>query len=170
MIKKIIFFFAWIGIFTMSIIGMTYIVMPTYFVSVNTTTLLFKFTVFNISLLYAGISILKLLSNFQKQDDYILKTEHGSVHISTETVKNLIKEELNSDRDIKSFKIDCGNKGRKYFVKISLDLLSNDSLAVKTSEIQGIVKELLEKKLDLKVDYIEVKISKVSIKKDLIEK
>lgn len=98
-----------------------------------------------------------------------MKNEHGLVSISTETVKNLIKNQLSQDKDIKSYKIDCGNRGRKYFVKINLDLISNESLSVKTVEIQEKVKELLEDKLDLKIDKVEVKISKVSIKNDLTE-
>lgn len=169
MLKKIIFFFSWIGIFFISLFGIAYIVAPSHFTNIDTGSFLFKAVVFNICLVYIFVSILKLLSNFKKQEDYVMKNEHGSVHISTDTVKNLIKDQLSQDRDIKSYKIDCGNKGKKYFVKINLDLISNDSLSVKTIEIQENVKELLESKLDLKVDKIEVKISKVSIKKDLTE-
>ncbi|MBC2851387.1 alkaline shock response membrane anchor protein AmaP [Cetobacterium sp. 8H] len=169
MVKKIIFFFAWVGIFVISIMGIAFIAMPKYFVTVDMSSLLFKLTVLNISLVYMFISILKLFSNFSKQEDYIIKNDHGSVHISTDTVKNLIREILSKDRDIKGLKIDCGNKGKKYFVKINLDMISNSSLSTKTTDIQSLIKDNLEEKLDLKVDYIEVKISKLSIKKDLVE-
>ena len=169
MVKKIIFFFAWVGIFVISIMGIAYIAMPKYFITVDMSSLLFKLTVLNISLIYMFISILKLFSNFPKQEDYVIKNDHGSVHISTDTVKNLIREILSKDRDIKGLKIDCGNKGKKYFVKINLDMISNSSLSTKTTDIQSLIKDNLEEKLDLKVDYIEVKISKLSIKKDLVE-
>lgn len=164
--KKVIFFFAWIGIFLLSVTGMAYIAVPKYFVTVDTTTLIFKVVAFNICLLYLFICILKLSSNFSKTEDYVIKTEHGSVHISPDTVKNLIRELLSKDKDIKGLRIDCGNKGRKFFVKISLEILSNSSIANKTLDIQSFIKNSLEEKLDLKVDEIEVKISKLSMKKD----
>ena len=143
--------------------------MPQYFSTINTSSLIFKAVVFNICLVYICISILKLLSNFSKEKDYVIKNEHGSVHISTDTVKNLIKEILSKDNDIKGLRIDCGNKGSKYFVKLNLDMVSNNNLSNKTVDIQNLVKNNLEQKLDLKVDYIEVKISKLSIKKEGVE-
>ncbi|MDX8335714.1 MULTISPECIES: alkaline shock response membrane anchor protein AmaP [Cetobacterium] len=169
MIKKIIFFLAWIGIFTMSILGIGYITMPQYFSTIDTSSLIFKAVVFNLCLVYVCISILKLLSNFSKEKDYVIKNEHGSVHISTDTVKNLIKEILSRDSDIKGLKIDCGSKRNKYYVKLNLDMVSNNNLSNKTVDIQNLVKNNLEQKLDLKVDYIEVKISRLSIRKDSIE-
>lgn len=153
----------------MSITGIGYITMPQYFITINTSSLIFKVIVFNICLIYACISILKLLSNFSKEKDYVIKNEHGSVHISTDTVKNLIRESLSKDNDIKSLKIDCGNRGSKYFVKLNLDMISNNNLSAKTIDIQNLVKANLEQKLDLKVDYIEVKISRLSARRDSME-
>lgn len=169
MIKKLIFFFAWVGIIIIAVTGIGYITMPQYFTTIDTSSLMFKAVVFNICLIYICISILKLLSNFSKEEDYVIKNEHGSVHISTDTVKNLIREILSKDSDIRGLKIDCGNRGSKYFVKLNLDMVSNNNLSTKTVDIQNLIKTNLEQKLDLKVDYIEVKISKLSIKKDLIE-
>ncbi|MGL5797458.1 MAG: alkaline shock response membrane anchor protein AmaP [Cetobacterium sp.] len=169
MIKKIIFFFAWMGIFVMSIMGIVYIAMPQYFSSIDINSLMFKVIFFNICLIYITVSILKLLSKFSKQKDYIIKNDHGAVHISTDTVKNLIREMLSRDSDIKGLKIDCGNRGSKYFIKLNLEMLSNNNLSQKTVDIQDLIKHNLEEKLDLKVDYIEVKISKLSIRRDLVE-
>ncbi|MGL5088217.1 MAG: alkaline shock response membrane anchor protein AmaP [Cetobacterium sp.] len=168
MIKKIVFFFAWLGIFTISSLGIGYITMPQYFSTIDTNSLMFKVVIFNICLAYICITILKLLSKFSKQKDYVIKNDHGSVHISTDTVKNLIREILSRDTDIKGLRIDCGNRGSKYFVKLNLDMISNNNLSIKTVDIQNLVKNSLEEKLDLKVDYIEVKISKLSIKKDIV--
>ncbi|MGL4904329.1 MAG: alkaline shock response membrane anchor protein AmaP, partial [Cetobacterium sp.] len=100
MIKKIIFFFAWLGIFVMSIMGIVYIAMPQYLSSIDVNSLMFKVIFFNICLVYITVSILKLLSKFSKQKDYIIKNDHGAVHISTDTVKNLIREMLSRDSDI----------------------------------------------------------------------
>ncbi|MGL4909930.1 MAG: alkaline shock response membrane anchor protein AmaP [Cetobacterium sp.] len=169
MIKKIIFFFAWLGIFIMSIMGIVHITMPQYFSSIDVNSLMFKVIFFNICLIYITISILKLLSKFSKQKDYVIKNDHGAVHISTDTVKNLIREMLSRDSDIKGLKIDCGNRGSKYFIKLNLEMLSNNNLSQKTVNIQDLIKHNLEEKLDLKVDYIEVKISKLSIRRDLVE-
>ncbi|MBC2853024.1 MAG: alkaline shock response membrane anchor protein AmaP [Cetobacterium somerae] len=169
MIKKLIFFFAWIGIFTIAVTGIGYITMPQYFSTIDTSSLIFKVVIFNICLIYMCISILKLLSNFSKEKDYVIKNEHGSVHISTDTVKNLIREILSKDSDIKGLKIECGNRGSKYFVKLNLDMISNNNLSSKTVDIQNLIKTNLEQKLDLKVDYIEVKISRLSPRRDSIE-
>ncbi|WP_297486836.1 alkaline shock response membrane anchor protein AmaP [uncultured Cetobacterium sp.] len=166
MIKKIIFFFAWVGIFAMSIVGFAYMVMPSYFSNIDTTSLLFKIVVLNICLIYFIISLLKLFSKFSKEEDYVIKNENGTVHISTETVKSLVKELLSKDRDIRSLKIDCGKKGRKFYIIINLEILSNSSIAAKTTDIQSYIKNTLDEKLDLKVDVIEVRISKLSMKKD----
>ncbi|MGL4904443.1 MAG: alkaline shock response membrane anchor protein AmaP, partial [Cetobacterium sp.] len=76
---------------------------------------------------------------------------------------------LSRDSDIKGLKIDCGNRGSKYFIKLNLEMLSNNNLSQKTVDIQDLIKHNLEEKLDLKVDYIEVKISKLSIRRDLVE-
>ncbi|MGL4999168.1 MAG: alkaline shock response membrane anchor protein AmaP [Cetobacterium sp.] len=168
MIKKIVFFFAWLGMFTISSLGIGYVTMPQYFSTIDTSSLMFKVVIFNICLAYICVTILKLLSNFSKQKDYVIKNDHGSVHISTDTVKNLIREILSKDNDIKGLRIDCGNRGSKYFVKLNLDMISNNNLSIKTVDIQNLVKNSLEEKLDLKVDYIEVKISKLSIKKDVV--
>ncbi|WP_297407895.1 alkaline shock response membrane anchor protein AmaP, partial [uncultured Cetobacterium sp.] len=105
-------------------------------------------------------------SKFSKEEDYVIKNENGTVHISTETVKSLVKELLSKDRDIRSLKIDCGKKGRKFYIIINLEILSNSSIAAKTTDIQSYIKNTLDEKLDLKVDVIEVRISKLSMKKD----
>ncbi|MGL4988883.1 MAG: hypothetical protein ACRC5F_06555, partial [Cetobacterium sp.] len=60
-------------------------------------------------------------------------------------------------------------RGSKYFIKLNLEMLSNNNLSQKTVDIQDLIKHNLEEKLDLKVDYIEVKISKLSIRRDLVE-
>ena len=76
---------------------------------------------------------------------------------------------MSKDSDIKGLKIECGNRGSKYFVKLNLDMISNNNLSSKTVDIQNLIKTNLEQKLDLKVDYIEVKISRLSPRRDSIE-
>ena len=48
-------------------------------------------------------------------------------------------------------------------------MISNNNLSAKTIDIQNLVKANLEQKLDLKVDYIEVKISRLSARRDSME-
>ena len=85
MIKKIIFFFAWIGIFLLSITGIVYVVIPKYLVQFNTYigTLSYDIIVLIISIIYFIVSILKFLSLFEKNKDYEIKTEDGIVYISS---------------------------------------------------------------------------------------
>lgn len=165
MIKKILFFFAWVGIFILSVLGLGYILFPNLFVDFDINSLTFKVIVFNICLIYICLSILKLVSNFYKDKDYIIKTEHGKINISTETIKNFIKEILSKDSDIKGVKVVCKSRRNKQDIKLTLDMVSVD-LSSKTFEIQQLVKKNLEEKLDLKINSIEIKIEKLSIRKD----
>ncbi|WP_255492161.1 alkaline shock response membrane anchor protein AmaP [Cetobacterium sp. 2A] len=164
--KKVVFFLAWVGIFLLSIIGISYIIMPSYFVQVDTTSLIFKFTALNICLVYFFISLLKLLSNFSKKDGYTIKNENGIINISSDSVRNLLKEVLSRDHDVKAMKIESGKRGSKFYVSVTLEILSNANIADKTVAIQNSIKEELRNKLDLNVDIVEVKISKLSIRKD----
>lgn len=169
MLKKIIFFFAWLGIFIGSILGLVYVITPQYlsFIDINSTVS--KLIILNVSWIYLFITLLKLSSNFSREKDYVIKNENGSVVISSSTIKTLIADILSRDKEIKDEKIECGNNGKKYFVKINMSMVSDSSIAEKTTDIQNKIKNSLEDKLDLKIDDIEIKISKLITKKNMEE-
>jgi uncharacterized alkaline shock family protein YloU len=166
MIKKIIFFFAWLGIFLLSITGIVYVAVPKYLVQFNAYigTLSYDIIVLIISILYFIISILKFLSLFEKSKDYEIKTEDGVVYISSASVTSFIRELLSKDKEISNIRVETSKKGRKFNIKVRMDMLSNGNISGKSSSIQNEIKSKLADRMGLEVGAIEVKISKLSVK------
>ena len=166
MIKKIIFFFAWLGIFLLSITGIVYVTIPTYIVQFNTYigTLSYDLVVFIISVIYFVISILKFLSLFERTKDYEIKTEDGIVYISSASVTSFIRELLSKDKEISNIRVETSKKGRKFNIRVRLDMLSNGNISGKASSIENEIKSKLADKMGLEVGAIEVKISKLAVK------
>ncbi len=164
MLRKVIFFFAWLGIFVLSIVGIVYVAVPGFLVKFNIDGFMWNAAVVVISLIYLFISLLKFTSLFSKEEGYVIKNENGEVRISIDSIKNIIKEILNRDKDVRNVKIICSRKGKKHTVTIYMDMETNKSIAEKTSEIQNSVKYELQDKLQLDVNVVEVKIKKLSLK------
>ncbi len=164
MLRKVIFFFAWLGIFVLSIVGIVYVAVPGFLVKFNIDGFMWNAAVVVISLIYLFISLLKFTSLFSKEEGYVIKNENGEVRISIDSIKNIIKEILNRDKDVRNVKIICSRKGKKHTVTIYMDMETNKSIAEKTSEIQNAVKYELQDKLQLDVNVVEVKIKKLSLK------
>ena len=164
MLRKVIFFFAWLGIFVLSIVGIVYVAVPGFLVKFNIDGFMWNAAVVVISLIYFFISLLKFTSLFSKEEGYVIKNENGEVRISIDSIKNIIKEILNRDKDVRNVKIICSRKGKKHTVTIYMDMETNKSIAEKTSEIQNAVKYELQDKLQLDVNVVEVKIKKLSLK------
>ena len=164
MLRKVIFFFAWLGIFVLSIVGIVYVAVPGFLVKFNIDGFMWNAAVVVISLIYLFISLLKFTSLFSKEEGYVIKNENGEVKISIDSIKNIIKEILNRDKDVRNVKIICSRKGKKHTVTIYMDMETNKSIAEKTSEIQNAVKYVLQDKLQLDVNVVEVKIKKLSLK------
>ncbi|NME36195.1 MULTISPECIES: alkaline shock response membrane anchor protein AmaP [Fusobacterium] len=164
MIKNIIFFFAWIGIFLLSMFGIVYIVSPEFLVSFNINTLVGNTFILTISIVYFIISLFRFITIFSRTKGYTITSSHGEVLVSTESIKSIIKETLEDDTEIKNLKISCGKKGRHYKVTLFIDMNTQRSIAEKSSEIQQKVKDELFRRLELEIQIVEIKISKVSIK------
>lgn len=164
MLRKVIFFFAWLGIFVLSVAGIVYVAVPGFIVKFNINGFMWNTTVVLVSLIYLLISLLKFTTLFSKEEGYVIKNQNGEVKISIESIKSIIKEILNRDKDVRNVKIVCGRKGKKHTVTIYMDMETNKSIADKTSEIQNAVKYELQDKLQLDVSIVEVKIKKLSLK------
>ncbi|MCJ8341809.1 MAG: alkaline shock response membrane anchor protein AmaP [Cetobacterium sp.] len=163
--KKLVFFLAWIGIFILSIFGFIYTLVPNL-LRIDTNTLTFKIITLNICILYFIITMLKLFSLFTKKEGYKVKNENGVIYISEDSIRSIVKTILDRDPDIKGARIKSGKSGGKLYVSVTLEILSNDNIAEKTNSIQGAIREELNSRLDLNVDRVEVKISKVSVRKE----
>ncbi|AVQ30151.1 MULTISPECIES: alkaline shock response membrane anchor protein AmaP [Fusobacterium] len=165
MTNKFLFFLGWVGIFILSITGIVCIVMPDFIVKFNpldsTKT---NVAIVIICVAYFLLCILKFFSMFEKTGDYEIKTENGKVTISAASVTNFVKEMLSRDKDVEGIKVFTGKRGKKFFVKIKLDMLTDGNIAEKTASIQDGIKNRLSDKMGLDVDTVEVQISKLSIK------
>lgn len=106
----------------------------------------------------------KIYNSFSREEGYVIKNQNGEVRISIDSIKSIIKEILNRDKEVRNVKIVCGRKGKKHTVTIYMDMETNKSIADKTSEIQNAVKYELQDKLQLDVSVVEVKIKKLSLK------
>ncbi|MBR8702161.1 hypothetical protein IX317_002157 [Fusobacterium sp. DD29] len=166
MFKKFIFFLAWIGVFVLSLTGIVYVVMPKYFVQFNTYigTFGYDMVVLGISIIYFIICLVKFFSLFEREKDYVIKTEDGVVYISAATVTTFIRDLLSDDKDISNLKVDTFKKGRKFNIKIKLDILSNGDVSGKSMSIQNEIKNKLADKMGIEVGNVQVKISKLALR------
>lgn len=165
--SKIIFFFAWLGIMFFTILGLTFALYPSYFSNLNINSLIFRGLILNISVTYIMIILLKVKYYFKKEKDYIINNEYGSIHISTDAVKNLIDDILKEDRDIKKVSIICGTEdSSNYFVRLKLKLSSDESYSLKTSELQNRIKSELEGRLNLILNNIEIEVINIKDKRN----
>ena len=164
MLRKVIFFFAWLGIFVLSVFGITYVAVPGFIVKFNIDGFMWNVAVIVVSLIYLFISLLKFTTLFSREEGYVIKNQNGEVRISIDSIKSIIKEILNRDKEVRNVKIVCGRKGKKHTVTIYMDMETNKSITDKTSEIQNAVKYELQDKLQLDVSVVEVKIKKLSLK------
>lgn len=166
MFKKFVFFLAWIGVFVLSLTGIVYVVMPKYFVQFNTYigTFGYDMVVLGISIIYFIICLVKFFSLFEREKDYVIKTEDGVVYISAATVTTFIRDLLSDDKDISNLKVDTFKKGRKFNIKIKLDILSNGDVSGKSMSIQNEIKNKLADKMGIEVGNVQVKISKLALR------
>lgn len=162
--KKIIFFFAWLGIFIISLLGIVYVTVPDFIVKFEIDTFMWNTIIVIVSLLYLVVTILKFFTLFSKEEGYVIKNENGEVKISVDSIKNMIKEVLKKDTDISNIKINCHKRGKKFGITIHLDMDTDRDVPGKTHEIQNIIKNELQNKLQLDLSFVEVKIKKLSLK------
>ena len=129
MLKKLIFFFAWIGIFLMSLVALNYILLPSQLLFDNPyaekiTSFEYKIAVLVIAALYLFICVIKFFSLFERKKDYERKTENGTLKISKATINNYVMDLLKKDPDITA-KMNVANKISSLQSLIKTDLMEN---------------------------------------------
>ncbi|MDP0488263.1 MAG: alkaline shock response membrane anchor protein AmaP [Fusobacterium sp. JB021] len=164
MFKKFLFFIAWLGMLILASLGIVYVFVPKYLITFQEDVFFRNVLILTISIIYIFIVIIKFISLFKKEEGYIIKGELGTVNISLDSIKGVIKEILSPDREIRNIKIVCGKKRKKHYILINLDMLTNRSIAEKSEELQKKIKSELQDKLELDIEVIEIKIKKVSLK------
>ena len=166
MVKKLIFFFAWIGIFLISLVALNYILLPGQIVYDNPfveaiTSFQYKMIILVIAALYLFICIIKFFSLFERKKDYERKTENGLLKISKTTINNYVMDLLRKDPDITGIKTVSELKGNKFFINIKCELLAKMNIANKISYLQNLIKTDLMENLGVDVNKVVVNIAKI---------
>lgn len=166
MLKKLIFFFAWIGIFLISLAALNYILLPGQIVYDNPfveaiTSFQYKMIILVIAALYLFICIIKFFSLFERKKDYERKTENGLLKISKATINNYVMDLLRRDPDITGIKTVSELKGNKFFINIKCELLAKMNIANKISYLQNLIKTDLMENLGVDVNKVVVNIAKI---------
>ena len=166
MVKKLIFFFAWVGIFLISLVALNYILLPGQLLFDNPyvekiTSFEYKMTILVIAALYLFICIIKFFSLFERKKDYERKTENGLLKISKTTINNYVMDLLRKDPDITGIKTVSELKGNKFFINIKCELLAKMNIANKISYLQNLIKTDLMENLGVDVNKVVVNIAKI---------
>ena len=166
MLKRLIFFFAWIGIFLISLVALNYILLPGQLLFDNPyvekiTSFEYKMTILVIAALYLFICIIKFFSLFERKKDYQRKTENGLLKISKATINNYVMDLLKKDPDITGIKTVSELKGNKFFINIKCELLAKMNIANKISYLQNLIKTDLMENLGVDVNKVVVNIAKI---------
>lgn len=164
MFRKFLFFIAWVGMLIISILGIIYLFVPDYLLVFQEDAFLKDMLILSTSVFYIIVITLKTLFFFRKEEGYLIRSDLGTVNISLDSIKGVIKEILSKDKEIKNIRIICGKKRGKHYILINLDMITNRSIAEKSSELQRTIKTELQEKLELDIEIIEIKIKRVSLK------
>ena len=166
MVKKLIFFFAWVGIFLISLVALNYILLPGQLLFDNPyvekiTSFEYKMAILVIAALYLFICLIKFFSLFERKKDYQRKTENGLLKISKATINNYVMDLLRKDPDITGIKTVSELKGNKFFINIKCELLAKMNIANKISYLQNLIKTDLMQNLGVDVNKVVVNIAKI---------
>ena len=166
MVKKLIFFFAWIGIFLISLVALNYILLPGQLLFDNPyvekiTSFEYKMAILVVAALYLFICLIKFVSLFERKKDYQRKTENGLLKISKATINNYVMDLLRKDPDITGIKTVSELKGNKFFINIKCELLAKMNIANKISYLQNLIKTDLMENLGVDVNKVVVNIVKI---------
>ena len=169
MFKKIIFFFAWVGMFVISLISLNYVLLPGQLFfnnpyTANTTTFEYKLVVLVLASLYSFICLCKFFSLFERKKDYERKTENGTLKISRATINNYVSDLLRKDPDITGIKTTSELKGNKFLIYIKCELLAKINIADKIAQLQSLIKRDLNDNIGVEVNKVVVNISKIEAK------
>ena len=169
MFKKIIFFFAWVGMFVISLISLNYVLLPGQLFfnnpyTANTTTFEYKLVVLVLASLYIFICLCKFFSLFERKKDYERKTENGTLKISRATINNYVSDLLRKDPDITEIKTTSELKGNKFLIYIKCELLAKINIADKIAQLQSLIKRDLNDNIGVEVNKVVVNISKIEAK------
>jgi len=161
MFMKFIFGIAWIGIFIISLLGMYIGIFPEYLGIINFNTLITRGVISGISFIYLLLFIEKLIKLFERPKELRIKTPHGLLKISSNSVNNIVKEVVNEHPKVKNLKVKNKTNGKKLKIFVSIDIISSQSLSGDLILIQQDIKDRIENYLDLNITEIELRVTKL---------
>ena len=172
MFKKIMFFFAWIGIFLISLVSLNYVLLPGQFFydnpyTANITTFQYKMVILVVASLYIFICLYKFFSLFERKKDYERKTENGTLKISRATINNYVNDLLRKDPDITGIKTTSELKGNKFLIFVKCELLARINIANKIAQLQNLIKSNLSENIGVDVNKVVVNISKLEAREGI---
>ena len=172
MFKKIMFFFAWIGIFLISLVSLNYVLLPGQFFydnpyTANITTFQYKMVILVVASLYIFICLYKFFSLFERKKDYERKTENGTLKISRATINNYVNDLLRKDPDITGIKTTSELKGNKFLIFVKCELLARINIANKIAQLQNLIKNDLSENIGVDVNKVVVNISKLEAREGI---
>ena len=172
MFKKIIFFFAWVGIFLISLISLNYVLLPGQVFydnpyTANITTFEYKMVVLILAALYIFICLYKFFSLFERKKDYERKTENGTLKITRATINNYVTDLLRKDPDITGIKTTSELKGNKFLIFVKCELLARINIANKIAQLQNLIKSNLSENIGVDVNKVVVNISKLEAREGI---
>lgn len=164
MVKKIIFFLAWLGILALSLIGINFVLFPDKYVfSLPILTRLsvfeLKMIVLSISFLYLFLVLYRFITLFERKKEFEKVTENGIVKISNTTINNYVLDLLRKDTEISNIKVSSERKGKKFYIYIKFQILAQLNVTEKISAVQTLVKEELNNNIGIEVKEVVVNIS-----------
>ena len=172
MFKKIIFFFAWVGIFIISLISLNYVLLPGQVFYDNPytakiSTFQYKMVILVLASLYIFICVYKFFSLFERKKDYERKTENGTLKISRATINNYVNDLLRKDPDITGIKTTSELKGNKFLMYVKCELLAKINIADKITQLQNLIKSNLSENIGVDVNKVVVNISKLEAREGI---
>lgn len=172
MFKKIIFFFAWVGIFLISLISLNYVLLPGQVFYDNPytakiSTFQYKMVILVLASLYIFICVYKFFSLFERKKDYERKTENGTLKISRATINNYVNDLLRKDPDITGIKTTSELKGNKFLIFVKCELLARINIANKIAQLQNLIKSNLSENIGVDVNKVVVNISKLEAREGI---
>ena len=172
MFKKIIFFFAWVGIFLISLISLNYVLLPGQVFydnpyTANISTFQYKMVILVLASLYLIICLYKFVSLFERKKDYERKTENGTLKISRATINNYVNDLLRKDPDITGIKTTSELKGNKFLIFVKCELLARINIANKIAQLQNLIKSNLSENIGVDVNKVVVNISKLEAREGI---
>ena len=174
MFKKIIFFFAWVGIFLISLISLNYVLLPGQVFydnpyTANITTFQYKMVILVLASLYIFICLYKFFSLFERKKDYERKTENGTLKITRATINSYVTDLLRKDPDITGIKTTSELKGNKFLIFVKCELLARINIANKIAQLQNLIKRDLGENVGVDVNKVVVNISKIEAREAMRE-